>query len=58
MTSEAVKWIRKVTEQGSVPAQDDLGAMYNNGDRVLKDKIEVVKWYRKAAEQGHAPAMA
>lgn len=33
-----------------------LGALYENGKGVPRDKASAVKWYRKAAEQGNALA--
>ena len=53
---KAVKWIRKVAEQGLAGAQCNLGASYANGEGVRKDAVKAVKWYRKAAEQGDAEA--
>eukprot|EP00729_Bicosta_minor_P032524 gene32524-biopygen24271 len=37
-------------------AQNDLGAMYNNGNGVEQDHVEAVKLYRKSAEAGDAGA--
>ena len=52
--SEAVKWLRKSTEQGYAAGQNGLGVMYSNGYGVSQDYSEAVKWFRKAAEQGNA----
>ena len=53
---EAVKWFRKVAEQGDAMAQCMLGLCYAEGNGVEKDYQEALKWYRKAAEQGDAMA--
>ena len=53
---EAVKWYRRVAEQGNASAQHLLGLMYVNGRGVPRDDREAVKWYRRAAEQGNARA--
>ena len=52
--AEAVKWYRKAAEQGHAAAQNNLGAMYANGQGVARSDAEAVKWFRKAAEQGYA----
>ena len=54
--AEAVKWYRKVAEQGVAAAQYNLGVCYDNGQGVPQDYAEAVKWFRKAAEQGVAAA--
>jgi TPR repeat protein len=58
---EAMKWYRKVAEQGSVWGQSKLAWMYctvvpyyNSG---VTDYAEGVKWYKKAADQGSVEAM-
>jgi TPR repeat protein len=53
---EAVRWLRKATDQGNIYAQYNLGLMYEDGDGVTKDYVEAAKWYRKAAEQGAVAA--
>ena len=53
---EAVKWYRKLAEQGYAQGQCNLGFMYDNGKGVPQNHEEAVKWYRKAAEQGYAHA--
>ena len=54
--AEAVKWIRKIAEQGHAEAQYSLGDCCYFGHGVDHDYAEAVKWYRKAAEQGFAEA--
>ena len=41
---------------GYVPAQSQLGYMYNMGEGVPQDKTKAIEWYTKAAEQGDAIA--
>ena len=52
----ALREWRPLAEQGHAVAQNNLGAMYDNGEGVPEDDVEAVKWYRKAAEQGYALA--
>ena len=52
----ALKEWRPLAEQGNADAQNNLGAMYDNGNGVLQNYTEAVKWYRLAAEQGYAGA--
>ena len=51
---EAVKWYRKVAEQGTqaqyAGAQEKLGEMYKKGLGVTKDYDEAIMWYRKAVQ--------
>lgn len=46
----------KEAKKGDAIAQNNIGAMYENGQGVLQDYKEAVKWYRLAAEQGNAMA--
>ena len=52
--AEAVRWLRRASEQGDVRGQGNLGLMYANGRGVRRDDAEAVRWYRSAAEQGYA----
>ena len=52
----ALREWRSLAEQGHAVAQNNLGALYDNGEGVPEDDVEAVKWYRKAAEQGYALA--
>ena len=52
----ALKEFRRLAEQGSAPAQLNLGLMYDNGEGVTQDYADAVRWYRKAAVQGDAKA--
>jgi hypothetical protein len=49
------KW-RPLAEAGDATAQNNLGAMYANGQGVPQDDEEAAKWFRLAAEQGGADA--
>jgi hypothetical protein len=49
---------RKAADQGYAFAQNNLGAMYENGQGVAKDNAQAVVWYRKAAAQGIELAQA
>ena len=46
----------KAAEQGSYSAQYNVGASYNEGFGVGKDRAKAIWWFRKSAEQGHADA--
>ena len=48
----ALKEWRPLAEQGDAGAQNNLGAMYQNGVGVVQDYKEARKWYRLSAEQG------
>ena len=48
----AAKYYRKAAECGYVPAQYNLGFLYENGLGVKQDFAEAAAWYRKAADQG------
>ena len=53
---EAVKWYRKVAENGNSIAQCNLGFIYENGYGIQQDYEEAVKWYEKSADQGYVSA--
>ncbi|MCW5756456.1 MAG: SEL1-like repeat protein [Phycisphaeraceae bacterium] len=55
--SEAVRWYRFASEEGSVDAMFNLGVMLDSGRGGSKDEAGAVRWYRSAAEQGNAHAM-
>lgn len=50
--NEALRWYRKVAEQGDITEQYRLGLKYEDA----KDYAEAMKWYRMAAEQGDMAA--
>lgn len=43
-------------QQGSMDAQFEIAAMYENGRGVALDRAAAVEWYNKAAAQGHSRA--
>jgi TPR repeat protein len=47
---------RRLADQGNAVAQNNLGALYDNGLGVAQDYAEAAKWFRKAADQGSAVA--
>jgi hypothetical protein len=53
---QTVDELRKAAEQGYAYAQNDLGAMYYNGQGVARDYSQALTLFRKAAEQGYAYA--
>ena len=53
---EEAAWFRKAGDQRVVSAQNSLGAMYSEGQRLPQSCKEAVVWYRKAANKGHAGA--
>lgn len=54
----AADWYRKAAEQGSVPGQLHLAALYRDGKGVVRDMVQAAEWYSKAAEQGDTDAQA
>ena len=46
--------LRRLSEQGDLEAQYQLGLKYQKGNEVNRDLKEARKWWRKAAEKGHA----
>ena len=54
--SANVESLTRSAENGDARGQNNLGAMYANGEGVEVDYVEAVKWFRKAAEQGFAAA--
>ena len=53
---QTVDELRKEAEQGYAYAQNDLGAMYYNGQGVARDYSQALTLFRKAADQGYAKA--
>ena len=47
-----------LAEQGNPYAQNDLGVMYEGGERVAQDYEKAVFWYQRAAEQGYDVAQS
>jgi TPR repeat protein len=50
--AEGLRHIRSSADQGYAPAQDALGAMYDEGQFVTRDPQQAISWYKKAASQG------
>ena len=44
--------VKKAAEQGDADAQNNLGAMYDNGEGVPEDDIQVYAWISLASAQG------
>lgn len=49
--AEAARWFLDAADQGNVPAQSNLGILYERGQGVPQDYAEAAKRYRFAAEQ-------
>ena len=49
---EAVKWYRKVAEQGNANAQVLLGFLYILGKGVQRNKALAKEWFGKACDNG------
>ena len=52
--AQAIKWHRKIADDGDAVAQFTSGKLYVTGEGVRQDYAEAAKWYRKAADQGNA----
>ena len=49
-------WIRKAAEQGNADAQNNLGAIYAEGQGVPRDMIGAYTWLSLAATAGNQSA--
>ena len=49
---EAANWFRKAAEQGFASAQNNLGAMYYEGEGVLQDYVTAYAWANIAQVNG------
>jgi TPR repeat protein len=54
--TRAARLFRPLAEQGSAPAQLNLGKMHARGQGVRQDYQAALKWFHKAAEQGDVSA--
>jgi TPR repeat protein len=55
----AAEWYRKAAEQGSIPGEMHLAALYRDGGKGFpRDMSQAAEWYRKAAAQGDVTAQA
>lgn len=52
----SIDQLENLANQGDVVAQVNLGVMYNQGNRVVKDDVKAFELFKKAAEQGNAYA--
>ena len=53
----ALRLLRPLANQGVVPAQNNLGAMYAKGQGVPQDYVRAHMWFNLAAAQGNKGAM-
>ena len=53
---QAFHLLQPLAQQGDAMAQNNLGAMYNNGQGVVQSYQQAMAWYQKAANQGVAQA--
>ena len=54
--AKALRLWAPLAEDGNANAQNNLGAMYENGQGIAADMKEAARWYRRAAEQAHTDA--
>jgi TPR repeat protein len=54
--AEAAKWFRRAAEQGNADAQNNLGAIYAEGQGVPRDMIGAYTWLSLAATAGNQSA--
>ena len=52
----AADWCLKAADAGFVPAQYEMGKIYEAGEGVRRNVIEAHKWYKLAAEQRYKDA--
>jgi uncharacterized protein len=53
---EALRWNLRAAELGDARAQNNLGAMFQDGVGVYRNYNEALKWYRMAASGGNVQA--
>ena len=53
---EALRYWRKASEAGDARADYLIGALFEDGQGVLRDVVEAAAWFRRAADRGHAGA--
>jgi TPR repeat protein len=51
-----MKWFRTAAEQGDTESQNNLGAMYAQGQGVPRDVVRAYAWFNLAAEAGNQRA--
>lgn len=55
--SQAFSAMKKLAEDGHVPAMAGLGYLYQEGIGTARNPVTAAMWLHKAAEQGHAVSM-
>ena len=50
---KAAEWYLKAAKVGHAQAQNNLGALYVNGNGVEKNLSKAIEWYQKAADKGN-----
>jgi TPR repeat protein len=53
---EAVKWLKKASDQGVADAQIELAGCFSKGQGVKTSNAEAAKWILRAAKQGEGKA--
>ena len=51
--AEAMRWYRKVAEQGHASAQYNLAFLYGHGEGVPRNHVEAFKWFSLSARNGN-----
>lgn len=54
--AEALKWLTRADDNGSVGAKYSLGMLYLVGQGVKKDEARALDYFKRAAKSGHAKA--
>ena len=54
-SSNATKWFRLAAEKGYLPAENQMGVIYYDGDNLEREKnyTKAVYWYKNAAKAGY-----
>ena len=55
--SEAIKYSKLASDQGSKEAQYNLGCIYLQDNTISKNPVEALKYFKLAAHQGDAEAL-
>lgn len=50
---KALEWLRRAAEHRNACAQNNLGVMLGNGDRIAKDTQQALLWLRRACRGGN-----
>lgn len=53
---ESMRLFLPLAEKGSAQAQYYVGRMYEKGQGVSKDEVQMKQWYQRSAESGYAPS--